>query len=260
MNLFGGDLGQRLQHEAPFRQTRMRDFQTRLPDNQVAEEQYVQVGCAVRAGFAVASQLFLDLQAPRQQLPRSESSAEAEDGVDEVAAEALADRRGSIQMGGGDEFASRQAQQRHGGPAQQRGAVAQVRAEADPGRNGYPSTGEHGESICPGPPANNFINGWLPAVAGGATLIAFSSATEPMGKKKNDGPGGRVLATNRKAFHNYYISERFEAPHTQLGTEVKSLREGRANLKESYCRPRDGELWLLDCHISPYHHGTASNT
>ena len=80
-----------------------------------------------------------------------------------------------------------------------------------------------------------------------------------MGKKKNDGLGGRVLATNRKAFHNYYISERFEAGVSLLGTEVKSLREGRANLKESYCRPRDGELWLVDCHISPYHHGTACN-
>lgn len=82
-----------------------------------------------------------------------------------------------------------------------------------------------------------------------------------MGKKKDKKkkPGDRVLATNRKAFRDYHIAERFEAGISLLGTEVKSLREGRANLKESYCRPRNGEIWLLECHISPYHHGTAFN-
>jgi SsrA-binding protein len=81
-----------------------------------------------------------------------------------------------------------------------------------------------------------------------------------MGKKdKNGGPGGRVLATNRKAFHEYQVFERFEAGIALVGTEVKSLREGRANLKESYCRAKDGELWLVDCHISPYHHGNVNN-
>jgi SsrA-binding protein len=79
-----------------------------------------------------------------------------------------------------------------------------------------------------------------------------------MGKKKQDS-GPRVLATNRKAFHDYAILDRFEAGVSLLGTEVKSLRNGSANLKESYCRVRDGEVWLVDCHISPYSHGTAFN-
>ena len=78
-------------------------------------------------------------------------------------------------------------------------------------------------------------------------------------KKKKGTPGDRVLASNRKAFHDYHISERFEAGISLLGTEVKSLREGKANLKESYCRPQGNELFLIDCHISPYSHGTAFN-
>ncbi len=78
-------------------------------------------------------------------------------------------------------------------------------------------------------------------------------------KKKKGGTAGNVLATNRKAFRDYHIAERFEAGISLVGTEVKSLREGRANLKESYCRPKGGEVWLLDCHISPYHFGNVNN-
>lgn len=78
-------------------------------------------------------------------------------------------------------------------------------------------------------------------------------------KKKKGGPGDRVLATNRKAFHNYHISDRYVAGISLVGTEVKSLREGKANLKESYCRAIGGEIFLIDCHISPYHHGTSFN-
>ena len=71
-------------------------------------------------------------------------------------------------------------------------------------------------------------------------------------KKKAKTPGDRVLATNRKAFHDYIISDKFEAGIALVGTEVKSLREGKANLKESYVRPSDDQLMLIDCHISPY--------
>ena len=78
-------------------------------------------------------------------------------------------------------------------------------------------------------------------------------------KKKKDGPGSRVLATNRKAFHEYFILDRYEAGISLEGTEVKSLRNGSANLKESYCRVTDGEVWLVDCHISPYSHGASFN-
>jgi len=67
------------------------------------------------------------------------------------------------------------------------------------------------------------------------------------------------LARNRAAFHNYFIEERYEAGLVLLGTEVKSLRDGACNLKDSYARIRDGEAWLMNCHISPYSHGTAFN-
>ena len=68
-----------------------------------------------------------------------------------------------------------------------------------------------------------------------------------------------VLATNRQAFHHYFIQERLEAGVVLQGTEVKSLRQGRANLKDSYALARQGEIWLLNCHISPYTHGNLSN-
>jgi SsrA-binding protein len=68
-----------------------------------------------------------------------------------------------------------------------------------------------------------------------------------------------TIATNRKAYHDYHIQETFEAGISLLGTEVKSLREGRANLKESYAILKDGEVFLFNCHISPYSHGNIGN-
>ena len=67
--------------------------------------------------------------------------------------------------------------------------------------------------------------------------------------KKSKTPGDRILANNKKAFHDYFITDRYEAGISLTGTEVKSLREGRANLKESYCRARQGELHLMECHM-----------
>jgi SsrA-binding protein len=69
----------------------------------------------------------------------------------------------------------------------------------------------------------------------------------------------KVLATNRAAFHNFHIEERFEAGISLLGTEVKSLRQGQANLKEAFARVKDGEVYLYNCHISPYSHGNLRN-
>ena len=69
----------------------------------------------------------------------------------------------------------------------------------------------------------------------------------------------QVLATNRQAFYNYFVEEKVEAGIALLGTEVKSLREGRANLKDGYAMVRQGEVWLLNCHISPYSHGNLNN-
>lgn len=65
---------------------------------------------------------------------------------------------------------------------------------------------------------------------------------------------GRVIADNRKAFHEYHILETFEAGIALLGTEVKAIREGRVNLRDSYARVDKGEVWLLNVHISPYSH------
>jgi SsrA-binding protein len=69
----------------------------------------------------------------------------------------------------------------------------------------------------------------------------------------------KVVCQNRKAFHDYEILETYEAGIVLTGTEVKSLREGRANLKDSYVIIKDGEAFLLNCHISPYSHGNIMN-
>ncbi len=71
--------------------------------------------------------------------------------------------------------------------------------------------------------------------------------------------GEKLLATNRKAFHEYFILEKLEAGIALLGTEVKSAREARINLKESYAAVKDGEAYLVNCHISPYSHGNREN-
>jgi SsrA-binding protein len=63
---------------------------------------------------------------------------------------------------------------------------------------------------------------------------------------------GKVLTTNRKAYHDYHIDEAFEAGIALTGTEVKSLREGRANLRDGYGAVEGGEVFLRNCHISPY--------
>lgn len=69
----------------------------------------------------------------------------------------------------------------------------------------------------------------------------------------------QLVAKNRKAFHNYEILDRFEAGIALLGTEVKSVRDRKVNLKDSYAQIKNGELWLQNCHISPYSHGGQSN-
>ncbi|MFQ5543339.1 MAG: SsrA-binding protein SmpB [Nitrospiria bacterium] len=68
-----------------------------------------------------------------------------------------------------------------------------------------------------------------------------------------------VVVTNRKAFHEYFILEKIEAGMSLYGTEVKSLREGRINLKDSFARLEKEEIYLYNCHISPYSHGNLAN-
>ena len=71
--------------------------------------------------------------------------------------------------------------------------------------------------------------------------------------------GIKVIAENRKAFHDYYIDDRVEAGIILTGTEIKSIRNGRVNLKDSYARLDDGEVWVHQMHISPYEQGNRYN-
>ncbi len=64
----------------------------------------------------------------------------------------------------------------------------------------------------------------------------------------------RVIAENRKARHDYHVLDTWEAGVALLGTEVKAIREGRVNLRDSYARVENGEIWLMNVHISPYSH------
>ncbi|MBM4304031.1 MAG: SsrA-binding protein SmpB [Deltaproteobacteria bacterium] len=71
--------------------------------------------------------------------------------------------------------------------------------------------------------------------------------------------GIKIISENRKAFHNYYVEDKFEAGIILKGTEVKSLREGKANLQDSYGLLKSGELFLLNAHIPPYKLGNREN-
>ena len=71
--------------------------------------------------------------------------------------------------------------------------------------------------------------------------------------------GIKVIAQNRKAFHDYFVDERYECGIALFGTEVKSIRQGRVNLKESWAQIRRGEVWVEGMHISPYEQGNQFN-
>jgi len=69
----------------------------------------------------------------------------------------------------------------------------------------------------------------------------------------------KLIATNKKAYHDFFIEEKLEAGISLTGTEVKSLRDGRANLKDSYALVKGGEAFILGLHIPPYSHGNIMN-
>jgi SsrA-binding protein len=71
--------------------------------------------------------------------------------------------------------------------------------------------------------------------------------------------GEKLICQNRKAWHEYFIEDRFEAGMVLLGTEVKSLRDGKASLGDSYAKIKEGEIFLVDAHINPYGHGNRFN-
>ncbi len=70
---------------------------------------------------------------------------------------------------------------------------------------------------------------------------------------------GKEIINNRHAFHEFHILDKYEAGVALQGTEVKSVMEGRIQLKDSYVSVREGEIWLMNAHISPYSHGNKQN-
>ena len=80
----------------------------------------------------------------------------------------------------------------------------------------------------------------------------MAQATKP---KQED----RTIAVNRKASHDYELLDRYEAGIVLTGTEIKSIREGRINVREAYARIQNGELYLLNCHIAQYQAGSYQN-
>ncbi len=89
----------------------------------------------------------------------------------------------------------------------------------------------------------------------------MSSLSVKLATMKNKGidPNHRVIARNKKATHDFQILDRFEAGLVLRGTEVKSIRLGRVNLKEAYARIKNDEIWLVGMHITPYEHGNIWN-
>jgi SsrA-binding protein len=90
---------------------------------------------------------------------------------------------------------------------------------------------------------------------------AYQAKAAPAKPKDRDpvAAGNRDAAFNRAASHNYFLTDRFEAGVALRGTEVKSIREGKANLKDSYGLLKDGECFLLNAHIGPFSHGNMMN-
>lgn len=71
--------------------------------------------------------------------------------------------------------------------------------------------------------------------------------------------GSKIIAQNKKAWHDYFVDEKYEAGIALFGTEVKSIRAGAVNLKDSYCSVKNGELFVLGMHVSPYEKGNIFN-
>src|SRR6185369_1242215 len=82
---------------------------------------------------------------------------------------------------------------------------------------------------------------------------------DPGSTLQSPGMAEKLIAENRRARHDYHLLDRFEAGLVLTGTEVKSLREGRANLARSYADVRDGEVWLVGAHIATYDQGNIAN-
>ena len=69
----------------------------------------------------------------------------------------------------------------------------------------------------------------------------------------------KIISQNKKAYHDYFVEEKYEAGVELFGTEVKSIRAGKVNIKEAYCDIKDGEVFVVGMHISPYEQGNIFN-
>jgi SsrA-binding protein len=99
-------------------------------------------------------------------------------------------------------------------------------------------------------------------MARGMQTTTPTQTAKPAAKEKDRDPvaaGKRDAAFNRSASFNYFLTDKYEAGIALRGTEVKSIREGKANLKDAYGILKDGELFLLNAHIGPFSHGNAMN-
>jgi SsrA-binding protein len=118
---------------------------------------------------------------------------------------------------------------------------------------------ERAGRILPGTHTTKVLSGIMPRSLSNPTVAA---QPKPAVKAKDRDPvasGMRDAAHNRAASHNYSLSERYEAGVALRGTEVKSIREGKANLKDAYGLLKDGECFLLNAHIGPFSHGNQMN-
>jgi len=80
-----------------------------------------------------------------------------------------------------------------------------------------------------------------------------------MAKQAAKSENSKTITVNKKAFHDYLILETIEAGIVLTGTEIKSVREAKVNIREAYAKPENGELWLLNAHIAQYSHGNRYN-
>ena len=87
------------------------------------------------------------------------------------------------------------------------------------------------------------------------TSTRSAAATAETNGRQRD----RVVTTNRRAFHDYFVVESVEAGLALTGTEIKSIREGKVTISEAYARIDNNELWLVGSHVSPYSHGNRAN-
>lgn len=89
----------------------------------------------------------------------------------------------------------------------------------------------------------------------------MATKTVPRNETSQNGRrgGDRVVTTNRRAFHDYFIEEEIETGVSLTGSEIKSIRAGKAGITEAYARIDNGELWLVGAHIAPYTHGAYAN-